>query len=127
MVKVILLRRPFQQKCIALLEKRAGTRFGVSEVQLLIVRKTLGILHSCFIAKFPPSILSECRQLIIPHNSLYGKGESQKQGVRQERSVHIFIFILLYDAENVIIKAVSMMILDYVFRWSSRQSNPGKG
>ena len=44
MIEVILLWRSFEQKCIPNIEERARTRFGISQVLLLIISEALKYL-----------------------------------------------------------------------------------
>ena len=52
MIEVILLWRSFEQKCIPYIEERARTRFGISQVLLMIVSETF-LINNCDFALMP--------------------------------------------------------------------------
>ena len=51
-LEVILLWRSFEQKCIPYIEERARTRFGISQVLLLIVSEAF-LINNCDFALMP--------------------------------------------------------------------------
>ena len=76
MIKIILSRRSFQNKRISRFEKRTRSRFGISQILFLQLRKNLGLQYGYFafishksIPLFP--LFSNCRTISIAFRLYY--------------------------------------------------------